>query len=72
MKAVITHEQAGFGGCYRVTAPTGYCFGPELHELVIHYEDPAYRRDAWLHALKDRREYPLRACTVNNCEWCNE
>ncbi len=67
------HDSAA--GCYRVTAPPGYCFEQgSLHELISWYPScGSFRRDAYRAALEDARTYRqhLEPCTDPDCDWCN-
>jgi hypothetical protein len=57
----LTHE-------IRVTAPQGYIFNAELHQLVETCYVP------WTPDYDDlmaRMKHGVRLCDVEGCEWCN-
>jgi len=52
-----------------IEAPAGYCWGEELHELVIQQDHHSPRSVAWTDALQ-RMVDGVHLCLDAECDWC--
>jgi len=70
-RAIITNDRAA--GCYRATAPPGYRWADELHELCYWYDrDDSFMPQARAFMFKDLPDYQLEPCTEPDCDWCED